>query len=141
MQIATVALHGEKLLLTGIGISEHNKQPTPTSWTTKLEQTPLGMEWQLSVWCRGLMEKIQQAIGANTALAILDGSFQDQCTWIIEGKQLEDQIEGSMQTHGQQKDHSSFQSKAAGIYSALLMVWHFLQQSPNNMGNHSSLQW
>jgi len=48
--------------------------------------------------------------------------------WIIEGEQSVDQIEGSMQTPGQQQDHSSFWSKAASIYSALLMVWYFLQE-------------
>jgi len=128
-----VAPQGEKLVLTGIGISKHNQQTTQLGWINKLEQTPLGMEWQLSICHRGSTGKIRQAIGANTALAVLDSSFQDHCgacTWIIEGEQLEDQIEGSMQTPGQQLYHSSFQSKAVGIYGVLLTVWYFLQEHP-----------
>jgi len=130
-----VAPQGEKLILTGIGISKHNQQMKHLGLISKLdEQTPLGTEWQLSVHHRGLMEKIQQAIGTNTALAVLDGSFQDHCgacTWIIEGEQSEDQIKGSMHTPGLQQDHSSFQSEAAGIYGALVLtVWYFLQEYP-----------
>jgi len=45
------------------------------------------------------MEKIWQAIAANTALAVSDGSFQEQhraCAWIIEGNQSEDWITGRL---------------------------------------------
>jgi len=45
-------------------------------------------------------------------------------------EQLEDRIKGSMQTPGQQQNHSSFQSKAVGIYGVLLTVWYFLQEHP-----------
>jgi len=98
---------------------------TPLTWLQKLEQTPLGMEWQLSIHCQGSLEKIRHAIEANQALTVSNGSFQDQCracAWIIEGKNSEDQIEGSMKTPGQKQDHSSFCSEAMGIYGALLMV-------------------
>jgi len=74
------------------------------------------------------MEQLQQAISSGTALAVLDGSYQNNCgscAWIIEGKTGDDRIEGSMQTPGDPGDHSSFRSEAAGIYGALLTIWYF----------------
>jgi len=130
--IASVTPQGGKIALTGIGISDSIPQMTPLTWVQKLEQTPLGMEWQLSVSYRGSW-KTSDAPSTLTQLAVSNGSFQDQCgacAWIIKGKTLEDWIEGSMNTPGQKLDHSSFWSEAAGIYGALLTVWHFVQEYP-----------
>jgi len=121
-----VTLLGEKIALTGIGTNDGTLQTTPLTWVQKLEQMPLGMEWQLSVSSCGSLENIRCAIVTNTALAVSDSSFQDQCracTWIIKEETSEDWIKGSMNTPGQKQDHSSFWSKAAGIYGALLTVW------------------
>jgi len=79
------------------------------------------------------MENLQQAICQEKALAVSDGSFQHSqgaCAWIIEGATAADRIEGSMQAPGQPGDHSSFRSKAAGIYGALLTLWFFSQEYP-----------
>jgi len=76
------------------------------------------------------MDNIQQAIASHKAIMVSDGSFQNQCSacaWIIKGDNSSDRIEGQMQKPGQPQDHSSFHSKAAGIYGALLMLWHFSQ--------------
>jgi len=57
------------------------------------------------------MENLQHAIDSGQALAVSDGSFQNECgacAWIIEGANADDRIEGSMQTPGQLGDHSSF---------------------------------
>jgi len=89
--------------------------------------------WNLKLQYSGLMEHLQQAIGFAKALAVSDGSFQNNCracAWIIEGKTAKDHIKGSMQTPGQPGDHSSFQSKAVGIYGALLTIWYFSQEYP-----------
>jgi len=122
LHIASVTLQGEKIALTGIGTSAGIVQMTLLNWVQKLEQMPLGMEWQLSISYRGSLDNIRCAIDTNTALAVSDSSFQDQCgacAWIIEGETSEDHIKGSMNTPGQKQDHSSFRSKAAGIYGAL----------------------
>jgi len=129
LQIATVSPQGMKLLLTGIGKSEQVQQMAQTTWTTQMEQTTLGTKWKLVLWCMGAMERIREAITSGTALVVSDGSFQNQCsscTWIIEGTHSEDQIEGSMLTPRSLRDHSSFQSEAAGVYSVLLTVWYFI---------------
>jgi len=49
LQIASVTLLGEKIALTGIGTSDSIQQTTQLTWIQKLAQTPLGMEWQLSI--------------------------------------------------------------------------------------------
>jgi len=60
LQIASVAPQGEKIVLTGIGTSDHNQQMTQLTWINKLEQTPLGTEWQLSVSYQGSMKKFDK---------------------------------------------------------------------------------
>jgi len=132
-QIATVMIQGEKIILTGVGRSQESRAPPNKSWLNKLENTTLGTSWNLQVIVRGLLDNIQQAIASHKAIMVLDGSFQNQCgtcAWIIEGDNSSDRIEGQMQTPGQPQDHSSFHSKAAGIYGALLTLWHFSQDYP-----------
>jgi len=76
------------------------------------------------------MDKIKEAVISGKAIAVSDGSFQNQCsscTWIIEGTHSEDWIEGSMLTPGNPRGHSSFCSKAARVYGVLLTVWHLMK--------------
>jgi len=57
------------------------------------------------------MERVWAAITQNTALAVLDGSFQNQsraCAWILEGDNSANRIEGSMVAPGNTRDHSFF---------------------------------
>jgi len=133
LRIASATPQGEKIALTGIGTSAGITQTTLLNWVQKLEQMLLGTEWQLSISHHGSLDNIRCAINTNTALAVSDGSFQDQCgacAWIIEGETSEDCIEGSMNTPGQKQDHSSFCREAAGIYGALLAIWYFVQEYP-----------
>ncbi len=135
LQIATVSLQGLKLLLMGIGKSQPIKQQGQTTWLTQLEHTALGIEWKLTIKCKGSMENIKEAITSSKAIAVSDGSFQHQsgsCAWIIEGTHSEDRIEGSMLTPGDPGNHSSFQSKAAGVYGALLTVWFLMKETPTD---------
>jgi len=133
LRIASVTLQGEKIALTGVGTSAGIAQMTLLNWVQKLEQMLLGTEWQLSISSCGSLDNIRHTIDTNTALAVSDSSFQDQCgacAWIIEGETSEDHIKGSMNTPGQKQDHSSFHSEAAGIYGALLTIWYFVQEYP-----------
>jgi len=73
----------------------------------------------------------------NKALAVSNGSFQEHCgacEWIIEGEMSADRVEGSMHTPGQTSDHSSFHSKAASIYGALLTIWFFVVEEYSTKG-------
>jgi len=80
------------------------------------------------------MSQIKEDISTNHAIAVLDGSFQSECgavAWIMEGSSAANQIQGSMITPGAPGDHSSFRSKATGIYSILLTL-HTLNDNADN---------
>jgi len=107
----TVSPQGMKLLLMGTGKSEPAQQMVKATWTTQMEETTLGTEWKLVLWCKGSMEKIREAITLGKALAVSDGSLQKQCSscaCIIEGTHSEDWIEGSMLTPRSLGDHKFF---------------------------------
>jgi len=132
-QVATVSEQGEKMMLTGTGIILSGPTAPSLDWVARLQASSLGTMWHLTLQHRGSMTNLQQAIGSGTALAVSDGSFQNNCgacAWIIEGANAVDRIEGTMQVPGQPGDHSSFRSEAAGIYGALLTLWHFSQDYP-----------
>jgi len=135
LRIASTTPQGDKVALTGIGISVNPEPHRLLSWDQKLTQTTVGTDWHLTLRSRGSLENIRRAIATHTALAVSDGSFQEQTgasAWIIEGTGTEDRIEGSMITPGQKSDQSSFRSEAAGIYGALLTIWHFIQDFPTD---------
>ncbi len=132
-QVATVSEQGDKMVLTGTGTILLGPPAASFGWLERLQASTLGTTWHLTLQHRGLMTNLQQAIGSATALAVSDGSFQNNCgacAWIIEGANAVDRIEGTMQVPGQPGDHSSFRSEAAGIYGALLTLWHFSQEYP-----------
>jgi len=57
------------------------------------------------------MDKIREATREESAIAVLDRSFQNQtgaCAWIIKGRSSENCIKGSMEIPGSPGDHSSF---------------------------------
>jgi len=117
----------------GMGKFLPSHPPLTQRWFQHLEALTLGITWNLKLRHSGLMEHLQQAIGLAKALAVSDGLFQNNCgacSLIIEGETADDCIEGSIQTPGQPGDHSSFRSKAAGIYGALLTIWYFSQEYP-----------
>jgi len=144
-QIAMVTEQGENIVLTGLGQTQEKQMPSNGGWLQQLENTTLGNTWNLKVWASSSMASIWQAIASHLAIVVLDGSFQNQCSacaWIIKGKNSADRIEGQMQTPGQPQDHSSFCSKAAGIYGALLMLWHFSQDYlPIDRTDHTHMRW
>jgi len=74
-------------------------------------------EWKLQIKCTGSMDQIHEAIRSETAIAVSDGSFQNQtgaCAWIIGVDTVANCIEGSMEMPGSPGNHSSFQNEAAG---------------------------
>jgi len=69
------------------------------------------------------------------AIAVSNGLFQKDCgtaAWIMKGTNFENYIQGSMITPGTLRDHSSFCSKAAGIYGILLMLKTWLDEIADN---------
>jgi len=127
-KVVMVAKIGMWLMLTGIGEMVTTPKHTSNAWQ-KMETTTLGTEWNLQIKSTGSMDKIREAIQAKKAIAVSDGSYQNDtgaCAWIIEGLSSEHCIEGLMETPGSPGDHSSFRSKAVGQYGLLLTLYLLL---------------
>jgi len=80
----------------------------------------------------GSEDKFLEALRASKAFTVLDRLYQQDhraCAWIIEGSTSTNRISGSMITPGTAGDHSSFRSKAAGVYGLLLTVWYCLSST------------
>jgi hypothetical protein len=70
---------------------------------------------------------ITQAIQQGNAIAISDGSFQDQfgtASWVLEGTCAIGRIVGDVIVPGAARDHSAYRSELAGIYSILVCAKH-----------------
>jgi len=86
---------------------------------------------ELNIQLSGSTKGIRDVIVSSKALAVSDGSFQNQSgaiAWIINGYSTTDHIVGSMITSGTTGDHSSFQSKVASQYGLLLTLWSLLDE-------------
>jgi len=107
------------------------------TWHDNLQKGPLGQAWNLQITITGLADQIQDDIRQQKVVAVLDGSYQHvtgAVAWIIEGATSHNRIQGSMITPGNPKDHSSFQSKVAGVYSILVMLQWLLATDPRDTG-------
>jgi len=130
LQIALVVCQGDKVILTGRAELEKPPSSLDTKWTEHINKMTLVQDWNLKIEIFGSDHIIWVAIQNSKALAVSDRSFQEQhgaCTWIIESKNSENQIIGTMSVPGNQGHHSSFRSKAPGIYRLLLTVWYLLK--------------
>jgi hypothetical protein len=70
---------------------------------------------------------IAKAITQGEAIAISDGSFQDQfgtASWVIEGNCDRGRITGDVTIPGYYTDHSSYRSELTGIYAIMVCVKH-----------------
>jgi len=93
----------------------------------------LATDWNLRIEQIGSDQHIREAIHSGKALAVSDGSFQEQrgaCTWIIKGENNMDWVIGTMTVPSNEGGHSSFRSEAAGIYGLLLTVWYMVKDNP-----------
>jgi len=98
-------------------------------WIDQINRMMLVNDWNLKIEQIGSDQNIQEAIQSGKALAVLDGSFQEQCgacAWIIKGKNNTDCIIGTMTVPSSEGNHSSFRSKAAGLYGLLLTMWYMV---------------
>jgi len=85
------------VILTGIKEFELVLAATTTTWQELLTQSAFAWIWEISLHWTGSEACLSEAIVKGTALAVSDGSYQqDQgaCTWIIEGSTSSNQITG-----------------------------------------------
>jgi len=121
------------VFLTGRADRAPPPRQTAFNWIEHIHETTLAQDWQLKIEVLGSEHIIRAAIQNGKALAVSDGSFQDHrgaCAWIIESENSDNRIMGQMIVPGNQGDHSSFRSEAAGIYGLLLTVWYLLKDKP-----------
>jgi len=78
LQIASVMCQGEKLLLTGKAEVEQEWDSEASGWINQLTRMTLVMDWNLTLEQIGSDQHIREAIHSGKALAVSDGSFQEQ---------------------------------------------------------------
>jgi len=113
------------MILTGKAKFEKERGNEDNSWINQLNSTLLANDWNLKIEQIGSDQQIWEVIQSGKALAVSDGSFQEQCgacKWIIKGESNMDCIIRTMTVPGSVGDHSSFRSKAAGLCGLLLTV-------------------
>jgi len=106
-------------------------------WSKRFLGLDITSNWQIQLEIQGTLDQIKEDIGNNQAIAVSDGSYQQDSSaaaWIIEGSTGANRIKGSMITPGTTGDHSSFRSKAAGIYGILLMLHALYDKTGYNQG-------
>jgi len=75
-----------------------------------------------------MQQELSKELSQGQGFAVSNGSFKEETSaaaWIIEGRDSQHCLNGQMYTPGQPNDHSSFQSKLAGILGVLhtLTFW------------------
>jgi len=121
------------MIFTGKAESEKEGGTEDNGWINQLNRTTLANDWNLTIEQIGSDQHIWEVIQSSKALAVLDGSFQEQCgacAWIIKGENNTDHIISTMTVPGSEGDHSSFRSKAAGLYRLLLTVQYMVKDNP-----------
>jgi len=109
-----------------------------SSWQQRFTSSDTATTWKIELEIKGDTTQILAAMQTNQAVAVSDGSYQADsgaAAWIIEGPMSANRIQGSMITPGTTGDHSSFRSKAAGIYGILLTLSALQDNAEDIMGN------
>jgi len=129
---ATIVQEGNHLRLTGYGgITKEMKatgNPIEYLWTLTFNQ-----EWSLELQVVGNLDVLLEQVVGGNRLGVSDGSYRKgsgTAAWIVEGTTADHCMLGQICTPGVDTDHSSFQSKLAGIYSLLFTLWHLTRGQP-----------
>jgi len=115
LQQAMVQIQPSKVILTGSG--QIDQPATPKTSLTQLQQHTFIHDLMDDIW-------------AGNGFSICDGSYQEgrgTAAWIIKGKTNENRLLGKCLSPSNNKDHSSFQSKLAGIHAILFTLSMLLE--------------
>jgi len=118
-----------------MGSSPFEQIPQGIDPCQQLRNTIITEHWALEITLIGTQQHMQEALLDSHSFAVSDGSFKEETgavVWIIEGRLLETRIIRKWYTPGQAPNHSSFQSKLAGIVGVLytLTFWKPMQHAP-----------
>jgi len=138
LQVASILKQGSFYILMGVAVMIPKVTIVADTWHEKLQNKPVGQEWNLKIITTGSEDQICNDIREHKAVAVLDGSSQTSAgvaAWIIEGANSLNRIQGLMITPGNPEDHSAFQSEVISIYSILIMLQRLLATNPRAMGH------
>jgi len=88
-------------------------------------ETKLDTEWGITITQHREMAMLQEAVITGQAVAVSDGSFQDQCrsaAWTIEGMTSTYHIVGKGRMPGTPTDQSTYCSELFGLWGMLRMI-------------------
>jgi len=115
-----------------MGAAPIDKVTTPMMTNKEL----LAVQWGIQHEIHGSMEQLAEAICKGTAIAISDGSFQDQqgvAAWTIKGYNNSNQILGRGRTPSTPTDQSAYCSELFGLWGIFKALQKFSQE--NNIRN------
>jgi len=93
-----------------------------TSTTEAYPETTVIEEWGIQIQLEGQEESVLEAIRRGVAVAVSDGSFQNQAgvaAWMIESETKANRIVGRGRTPGSAEDQSAYHSELFGLWGIL----------------------
>jgi hypothetical protein len=124
LQRATIYVNKNRLVCTGWAPIKYTQNPKADTFLQHLSR--LDPEEH---WCFDYLDMtddryiMAEAIKQGNAIAVSDGSFQDQygpAAWVLEGDSSSGRISGAVTAPGNAKDQSAYRSELTGIYSIMM---------------------
>jgi len=122
----------QTITITGAAPIDMRKQPM-----TMGDDQLMG-QWGIQRNIHGSREQLVEAICQGIAVAVSNGSFQDQqgaAAWTIEGYDKNNQILSKGSTPGSATDQSSYRSKLFGLWGIFKALQQFCQVSNIQSGH------
>jgi len=114
------------------GSADIEETQKPELEDNNLEQGQNGMaQWDVQLDTQGNEQVLVKAIMSGIAVAVSNGSFQDQAgavVWTIESQTKANRILGQGCMPGTPKDQSTYQSKLFGLWGILTTVQQIVRQ-------------
>ncbi len=142
-----VYYQGANLKSTGsaktLPLEKADNQENRQSWETYISSLPLLQQWCFSeLYCPDQAQVIAEALRAGTAIAVSDGSFQKAhgtASWVLEGEDQHNHIQGDNVVPGDDEDHSAYRSELSGLYGIVITVhaicqYHHIDQGSITVG-------
>ncbi len=123
---ATIYFIKERIICTGYTLSGSISRHSVPTLSQHLLLLEAGEKWcfmHMDLQEEGKV--IAAAIATGEAIAISDGSFQDQygtAAWVFEGIDAIGRVTGAVVVPGSAKDQSAYRSELAGIYTIVLFT-------------------
>jgi len=118
---STIYLHGKVITVSGYGIIDNGN-----STSTEDQVNQLWEEGECITKLEGDIVVLIDAIKQGIAVAVSDGSFQDQrgaAAWTIKGSSAANRLTGEGLTPGNPQDQSAYRSELFGIWGMVASIY------------------